>query len=342
MTTHFPPSTFPTMSLGAPANLIASSSNNDKPRQPPPPPADVPSVLAAIRSCSSHEASVRRPAEEQLQQWENSYSGMLQHAAIGYLTSLVTIIDSSNNTGSNADATTENIGLMSAILLKNGIPKVFGAPLPKSPNEGADADVLNRLQQERGHVRNQLPALLFRDGNATRALHLQLALSNVALFDFPDAWPTLLEDLAGVASGQQRPSGSMDELTARIRAIKTLRLCLQSIRQRKIIVQKGGGGGSRGNGNNPMMMLNMRNLGSIIGKAVHERRAMHDRACSIFGSLAEGIVSHAQAAVSGVGGSVVVVASSAADLVSDSAWSARCTLAVDESVPPRRPIIPVL
>ena len=295
--------------------------------QLPPPPADVPSVLAAIRSCSSHDASVRRPAEEQLQQWGNSYSsGMPQHAAAGYLTSLVAIIDSSNTTtGNSADAaTTENIGLMSAILLKNGIPKAFGAPLPESANEGAqaaDAEGLNRLRQERGHVRARLPALLFSDGNATRALHLQLALANVALFDFPDAWPTLLEDLAGVASGMQRPSGGADELTARIRAVKTLRLCLQSIRQRKLVVPKGGVGvRSRGNGggNNPMTMLNMRNLGDIIGKAVHERRAVHDRACSIFGSLAEGIVGHAQAAVSGVGDG----------MVSDSVWSARCTLTV--------------
>mmetsp|Transcript_28833 Transcript_28833/g.54482 ORF Transcript_28833/g.54482 Transcript_28833/m.54482 type:complete len:1128 (-) Transcript_28833:308-3691(-) len=309
MKTQFPPSTFPTMSLGAPANLIAASSNNNE-TTPPPPPADPSSVVAAIRSCSSHESSVRRPAEEQLQQWENAYSGRMLHAT-GYLTSLISIIERSDSVDENT-----NCRLLAAILLKNGIPKAFGVPL--SEEEANSTNEERSLRQERAHVRNRLPALLFQEENVTCALHLQLALSNIALFDFPKEWPTLLEDLvstAGATSGQS--------LVVRVRAIKTLRLCIQSIRHRKIIVPKGPA--KRGaNNNNPM--LNMRNLGNLIGKAVHERKEVHARACSIFGALAEGIVNHAQTAIAGdgSGGGSCVVGSSEAH----SAWRAESLLAV--------------
>eukprot|EP00584_Thalassiosira_punctigera_P025961 CAMPEP_0172578112 /NCGR_PEP_ID=MMETSP1067-20121228/138571_1 /TAXON_ID=265564 ORGANISM="Thalassiosira punctigera, Strain Tpunct2005C2" /NCGR_SAMPLE_ID=MMETSP1067 /ASSEMBLY_ACC=CAM_ASM_000444 /LENGTH=1122 /DNA_ID=CAMNT_0013370805 /DNA_START=226 /DNA_END=3594 /DNA_ORIENTATION=+ len=290
------------MSLGAPANLIASSGNVET--TPPPPPADPSAVLAAIQSCSSHESSVRRPAEEQLQQWENAYSGRTLHPT-GYLTTLISIVDRSHNVD-------ENRRLLAAILLKNGIPKAFSVPLS---DEARDSGEERQLRQERAHVRSRLPALLFQEGNTTCALHLQLALSNIALFEFPNNWPTLLEDLVGVAAGGEQT------FVVRIRAIKTLRLCLQSIRHRRIVVQKPSAKkGAVGANGNPM--LNMRNLGNLIGKAVHERKEMHARACSIFGALAEGIVNHAQTAIVGGGGGI--------DGSSDvySAWQAESLLVV--------------
>lgn len=284
------------MRRSAPANLSPLSA------APPPPPADPSTVLRCIRCCASHEAAVRGPAEGQLQQWENSYSSG-KHAS-GYLTSLVSVVDSANTCGGGG----EHDRLLGAILLKNGIPKAFGAPLPESSNEEADATTLARLRQERAHVRSRLPTLLFRERNNVCALHLQLALSNVALFDFPHQWPTLLEDLESVASGQQCPDGA-DQHTVRLRAIKTLRLCLQSIRQRKIMVQKP----KRGR-RNPLIHMN--DLGSIIGKAAQERKELHARACSVFLQLAEGIVNHSQAAIGGGGGSNAHV------------WQAECSLAV--------------
>lgn len=236
-----------------------------------------------------------------MQRWENAYSGRTPHAT-GYLASLVSIIES-------LDSVDENGRLLAAILLKNGIPKAFSVPLP---DEASDTSEERSLRQERAHVRGRLPVLLFGEANATRALHLQLALSNVALFDFPRDWPTLLEDLVGVASSAERPGA------ARVRAVKTLRLCLQSIRHRKIVVNKGPAKrGPRGNS----AMVHMRDLGSLIGKAVHERKEVHKRASTIFGALAEGIVGHAQAAIVGGGGGI--------DESSDAylAWQAECLLA---------------
>ena len=169
----------------------------------------------------------------------------------------------------------------------------------------------NVVYQERVHVRNQLPILLFRERNDTIALHLQLALSNIALCDFPNSWPTLLEDLVSVASSSSSSAaalyGGTSQVVAtglmidpsfivRIRAIKTLRLCLQSIRQRRVIVQKGGSGGG---GSSKSTILDMRDLGSLISKAVHERKEMHHRACSIFEALALGIDTHAPVAIVG-------------------------------------------
>jgi hypothetical protein len=311
-----------------PSNIIGNNNNNTNTIVTPPSSADIFSVLAAIQAVSSHEASIRRPAEQVLQQWEDSYSNInmmmrlpapSSTVASGYLTSLICIIgndysSSTSNTIGGGGGIDENSRLLSAILLKNCIPKAFSIPLLTS-SEGLDGNIImnnrNVVYQERVHVRNQLPILLFRERNDTIALHLQLALSNIALCDFPNSWPTLLEDLVSVASSSSSSAaalyGGTSQVVAtglmidpsfivRIRAIKTLRLCLQSIRQRRVIVQKGGSGGG---GSSKSTILDMRDLGSLISKAVHERKEMHHRACSIFEALALGIDTHAPVAIVG-------------------------------------------
>lgn len=290
------------MSLGTPANLTSSPTTREQ--SPPPPTADVNSVLSAIHACSSLDASIRRPAEDQLQQWENalvsSKSSTLYDT--GYLTSLMTIIKQVGR----AD---DNIRLMGAILLKNAIPKVFSISLPESPNDNEqvviiDATTLSKLQHERTFIRDQLPLQIFGEPHKTIALHLQLALANIALFDFPHQWPDMLDRLAHAAGTSPPPMS--DSLGAMMspetkqqlylmstRGIKTLRLCLQSIRQRKIVVP------TKMKSKSAHPMMNMGNLGSIIGKVVTERKEMHARACAIFEKLAVGIVKHGQNAVGG-------------------------------------------
>ena len=54
MSTQFPPSTFPTMSLGPPADLTSPTANANT-QQLNIFPADVPNVIAALRCCSSTE-----------------------------------------------------------------------------------------------------------------------------------------------------------------------------------------------------------------------------------------------------------------------------------------------
>ena len=97
MSTQFPPSTFPTMSLGPPADLTSPTANANT-QQLNIFPADVPNVIAALRACSSTEQIQRQPAEQQLQQWENalldsSNNGGGSLVDIGYLSSLVTILN---------------------------------------------------------------------------------------------------------------------------------------------------------------------------------------------------------------------------------------------------------
>ena len=141
MATVFPlfaPSTFPMISLGPPASITNRNPNvSTTSNITPPPPADIPAVLTAIHHCSAPDASIRRPAEELLQQWEN-HSGVF---ATGYLISLISIIDSSSE-----PKVDENTQLMGAILLKNGIPKVFGVTLPDAENEQFDVTTLQQLQ----------------------------------------------------------------------------------------------------------------------------------------------------------------------------------------------------
>eukprot|EP00569_Conticribra_weissflogii_P015458 CAMPEP_0171399164 /NCGR_PEP_ID=MMETSP0880-20121228/6432_1 /TAXON_ID=67004 /ORGANISM="Thalassiosira weissflogii, Strain CCMP1336" /LENGTH=1231 /DNA_ID=CAMNT_0011913281 /DNA_START=59 /DNA_END=3754 /DNA_ORIENTATION=- len=346
MTTAFPftPSTFPTMSLGAPANLSHKNGplrpNEQKHNeelqkllQNPPASANFQSILHAIQSCSSHKDSIRRPAEDMLATWEN-VSGMI---STGYLHGLVEILDATrtaSNYGGNNDPTLvvdENSRLMAAILLKNGIPKVFSVSLPDM-QPGNDDDVqfsdpniqqlyrshVQSLYQERDMIRTRLPQLLFTEPLDKIALHLQLALGNIALFEFPKTWPSLLQDLASVASSSSDSNPAVlrfvegfrramshsvvktiptfaPEQTIRIRAIRTLRLCLQSLRHRKLVVQKPSSSSSRGG----IQLLDLRNLGSLIGKAVSERKEVQSRACTVFDTLAEGIVRHGQTAISG-------------------------------------------
>jgi hypothetical protein len=92
-----------------------------------------------------------------------------------------------------------------------------------------------RLEElERDHVRSTLPSLLFDDHHRRidianddydddyhdddpAFLHLSLALAEIASSDFPARWPTLLEDLAGVASGGGGPGGVVGVVVPRLR-----------------------------------------------------------------------------------------------------------------------------
>jgi len=79
----------------------------------------------------------------------------------------------------------------------------------------------------------------------------------------------------------------------RMRAVKTLRRCIRSIRLRKKVVVAGGGG-------HAFPTMNMADLGGMLSKASDERRETHARACrSVFGALLTGIVAHARSALSG-------------------------------------------
>lgn len=241
----------------------------------------------------------------------------------------------------------ESSRLMAAILFKNCIPKAFSVSVDTlleeqqaaSASSSSDDNVsaqqqhqrtfIEQLTQERTIIRQTLPKLLFlhtaRNNDATLMLQLQLALSNIALFDFPVGWPSLLEDLMQVVK-----NGSSGVI--RVRAVKALRMCLSSIRHRKIVVNKGGGGrgggGGRRTGQPPQRqqhpLMDMRHLESMIGKAVHERKEVHRMACNIFEGLAEGIVQHAQLAVTGGSSS-----SSGAGQQEDTytSWQTECKLA---------------
>ncbi|KAL7467933.1 hypothetical protein ACHAXS_008159 [Conticribra weissflogii] len=380
MTTTFPfaPSTFPTMSLGAPANLSHKrdplyphqQKHDDelqKLLQNPPPFADIQSILHAIQSCSSHEGSIRRPAEELLATWEN-VSGTI---STGYLSGLMDILDTvgtaKNYAGHNnaASLVDENCRLMAAILLKNGIPKVFSVSLPDMESDAdnsvqfSDPNIqklyrtnVQSLYQERGMIRTRLPQLLFTEPVDKIALHLQLALGNIALFEFPKTWPSLLQDLATVASSSSDSNPAMMQLvegfqramsrsvvktipslapeqTIRIRAIRTLRICLQSVRHRKLVVQKPSSSSSRGG----VQLLDLRNLGSLIGKAMNERKEVQSRACTTFEALADGIVRHGQTAISGDVSSILSGGSSISNSVTNpnaihSTWQAESMLTV--------------
>jgi hypothetical protein len=368
----FPPSTFPTISLGTPANLTSTTSAFP----PLPPPADVNSVLTAIRNSSSPYNEIRQPSEALLQQWSDSYVHLYYRYASDFMICLLHIIDweASSNSNTNYAAAAgggiieDSSRLLAGILLKNCIHKAFSIPLDSllqmtasdaatsfRDNSNANNEstmellpsphIIQQLLNERIVVRQTLPKLLFSESriggaaagcssnNAILIVHLQLALSNIALFDFPKGWPSLLDDLmnvvvnGGLGGGGARLGSYSSNGMVRVRAIKTLRLCLSSIRQRKIILHKGGvGGGGRGGlaGGRPQNppIMDMRHLETMIGEAVRERQAIYMKACTIFDVLAEGIVQHAQLAVTGGG--------SGGGGVSDdihSAWLTECVLA---------------
>jgi hypothetical protein len=164
---------------------------------------------------------------------------------------------------------------MAAILLKNSTSKAFLVRRGRSREEG---------EGEQSHVRSRLPSLLLdnRVDDAV-AVHQSLALAEVASADFPDCWPTLLEDLVGAASLSSSSSGTG------ICVARALRRCLQLIRLRKVVLLGGGGGGASSS-------FDAANLSGMLTRAANERRDVHRRACSIFDALLAGIVGHASAA----------------------------------------------
>jgi hypothetical protein len=340
---------FPTMSLGPPANLTSSehqasaSASASTQFNNLPPANNITSVLTAIRNSTSPNETTRRPSEQLLQSWGDYYTAT--SSSNGYLGSLLHIINGGvapNNTAAAAAAdgsiVEDSSKLMAAILLKNNVPKLFSISSDDSNNNNntdTTATVTEEVNNEKMFIRQTLFQLLFQGVashslNPTLVLHLQLAISNIALFDFPLGWSTLLDDLLSVVSTADTTitGGGVIGGMVRVRAIKTLRMCLSSIRHRKLIVKdrtprnnnnKRGGGGSR-----PNPIMDMRNLEAMIGKAVHERKEVHMKACAIFDGLAEGIVRHTQLAVTGGSSSSSVVGN-----VGDAhtSWQIECMLA---------------
>ena len=240
-------------------------------------PADINAVLAAIDRCSSHDAAIRRPAEEALKNWEFA-------RGCGYLVSLLTIVGTVEGETNN-----QQRRLLGAILLKNAIPKVFTR---RVINDKETSTMFQREEEERCHVRATLPTLLFNTESIDEAIALQLslALTEIASCDFPHRWPTLLEDLAGVASLES------SSYVIRIHAVRTLRRCLRSVRLRKATPIRMGVAGVGGEGG-PIPIFNMANFQGMLSQAANERKETHQKACSIFDAVATGITGHARASI---------------------------------------------
>jgi len=264
---------------------------------------------------------VRRPAEAALDGWRDAAAGL--HVT-NYLPSLAGIL-AGEDRSCGVPPAEHGERLLAAIVLKNAVPAVFGAQasLPDGDGENntdgendgtaVDAATLRRLREERASVRSALPALLFREADETVALHLSLAISNVALFDFPRRWPTLLDDLAAVASGEAappcprsvtggKPSARLvpPDQVPRVRAVRTLRYCLRACRNRRVVV-KGplGGPGRRGVGPGGGRMADLGDLRGLVARAVAERAEVSGAAAGCLGRVGEGALSNAAAAVEG-------------------------------------------
>ena len=238
-------------------------------------PADPNAVFALLGLASSNDNAQRKPAENALREWERG-------AAPGFLLSLLAIVEQK---GAPLSAR-----LMAAVLAKNTVGSGFAKTI-------AAPDWHRVSPDEKAAVRAKLEALLFGpagEEDARIGTHLALLVANIARFDFPQEWPTLLAVMVRAAQWQPQPlplppplqgGGAMAAVpaaplstppAAKRQALLAMKHTLRALLGKQIAVPRRSG--STG-----------------VSAALAALRAVHDAAASVFAPLAAEWAGHAAA-----------------------------------------------
>ena len=134
-------------------------------------------VYQTLINVESNDAAQRKPAEEQLKQWEQS-------SARGFLASLVTIVARGNEVH-------EQVRLLACIVAKNAVGSSCRKTL--ATREWTKID-----PEEKNYLHQTLPELLLKEQSNQVAIQIALFLSNIVRFDFPKEWPDILDELVKV------------------------------------------------------------------------------------------------------------------------------------------------
>jgi hypothetical protein len=105
-------------------------------------------------------------------------------------------------------------------------PAAADAAAPPAPPPSCPAE------EEKAYVRGTAMAVLLQDTSERVALQTGLLITNIARFDFPRPWASLLADLAAAAAVD-----SAVPLPAKARALTTLKHVLRALRNKRFVME---------------------------------------------------------------------------------------------------------
>lgn len=208
-------------------------------------------VMNAVQmSMDSQSPQSRAEAEAALRNWESD-------AAPGFLQALLDISRESEAVG-------ENVRLLATVLAKNAVGSSWRKTL-------GTREWSRIPETEKSHVRSAAASLLLNEPQRRVATQTGLLIANIARFDFPAKWPTLLSDLTTAAWWVDGVPQSKIEQNDR--ALFTLKHVVRAVKSKRIVVETSGPSGGS---------VSTAELKPLADKIAHERKMLNTKAEEIF------------------------------------------------------------
>ncbi|KAL0029584.1 hypothetical protein WJX79_006026 [Trebouxia sp. C0005] len=233
---------FVTDSGGTPRKAAASAS------------ASLPShavEVAPEMSMDSQNPQSRAEAEAALRSWESD-------AAPGFLQALLDISRESEAVG-------ENVRLLATVLAKNAVGSSWRKTL-------GTREWSRIPETEKSCVRSAAASLLLNEPQRRVATQTGLLIANIARFDFPAKWPTLLSDLTSAAWWVE-DGATQAKIEQNDRALFTLKHVVRAVKSKRIVVETSGPSGGS---------VSTAELKPLADKIAHERKMLNTKAEEIF------------------------------------------------------------
>ncbi|KAL4518028.1 hypothetical protein Ndes2526A_g01512 [Nannochloris sp. 'desiccata'] len=168
-------------------------------------------VYGVLSSSLSQDNTTRSAAEKQLHTWESD-------SVPGFIGSLLKIAEELQNVP-------EESRLLAVVVAKNAV----GSSWRKTV---ASREWSHVPDQEKAFIRSTALSLLLRDPSDRVALQLGLLITNIARFDVPRPWESLIPILATASTVE---SGEISN--SKVRALSTLKYVLRALRSKRFVME---------------------------------------------------------------------------------------------------------
>jgi len=212
-------------------------------------------VMNAVQmSMDSQNPQSRAEAEAALRNWESD-------AAPGFLQALLDISRESESVGEvraqpdcepayagivQSDSTAklekdlfvcclQSVRLLATVLAKNAVGSSWRKTL-------GTREWSRIPETEKSHVRSAAASLLLNEPQRRVATQTGLLIANIARFDFPAKWPTLLSDLTSAAWWVE-DGATQAKIEQNDRALFTLKHVVRAVKSKRIVVETSGPSG---------------------------------------------------------------------------------------------------
>eukprot|EP00884_Botryococcus_braunii_P020366 jgi/Botrbrau1/7012/Bobra.0165s0041.1 len=206
-------------------------------------------IYQALEASTNSIGPQRTEAEGRLKHWESS-------SKRGFVVGLLQVIREYN--------VSEDLRLLAAVVAKNSVGSSWRKTLATREWSRVPAD-------EKAELRATILPMLLNDPSRRVAVQLSLLIANVARFDFPNPWTTMMEELVGAAALNGPTSFPQKE-----RALMALKHVVRALRHKRIVIETPANG--RGH-------VSREELGGLALQIATERNLLNQGMIAIFPAI---------------------------------------------------------